>query len=185
MSLVSIWAQGHNRAIGKDGTMAWHVPEDMALFRRVTMGHPVIMGRTTWESLGPKYQPLPGRDNYVLTSNKDYEAPGARVVHSLAETADLIEGLGFVMGGAQVYDAAMDIIDGIIVTDLDIHVDGADAFAPALPDWEIVAAEPDRGWLTAENGTQYRFTALARPGTHPFGPDPLRTSHSLSKSERL
>ena len=84
MSLVSIWAQAHSRAIGKDGTMPWHLPEDLAHFRRLTTGHPVIMGRATWESLGTKYQPLPGRRNIILTRS-GMTFPGCETVSSFEE----------------------------------------------------------------------------------------------------
>ncbi len=90
-----IWAQGHGRAIGRDGTMPWHIPEDLRFFQRVTMGHPVIMGRRTWGSLGERYRPLPGRANIVVSRNLQFEAPGATVVRSLDEAINLgiLEGI--------------------------------------------------------------------------------------------
>ncbi len=87
--LGMIWAQGHGRAIGRDGTMPWHVPEDLRFFKRMTNGHPVIMGRRTWQSLGEKYRPLPGRANIVISRNSRFEAPGAAVVSSLDEAIKL------------------------------------------------------------------------------------------------
>lgn len=186
MTLISIWAQGHQRAIGKDGDVPWHVPEDLALFKRVTSGHPVIMGRATWDSLPERFRPLPGRTNIVVTRNKSFKAPGATVVHSLDEARELTKNTtAFVMGGAQIYDAAQELIDGIVVTDIDVDIDNADAFAPGLPNWPIIQTEPDRGWLTSTTGIQYRFTALARPGTTPFDDDPLRLASTMTTSDSL
>ncbi|WP_054952434.1 dihydrofolate reductase [Flaviflexus massiliensis] len=176
MSLVAIWAQAHGRAIGRDGTMPWHLPEDLAHFKRMTTGHPVIMGSRTYDSLGEKYRPLRGRRNIVITrSNREF--PGCETVSSLKQARDMFaDELAWIMGGAQIYEAAMPYLDGIVVTDIDMEVEGADAFAPPLPDWDVVGAEPDRGWLTSKNGLQYRFTALAKRGSSPWDSDPFLTS---------
>ena len=80
-----IWAQARDGVIGEAGDMPWRLPEDMARFKAVTMGHPVVMGRRTWESFPERYRPLPGRDNIVITSDRDYVAPGATIVRSLDE----------------------------------------------------------------------------------------------------
>lgn len=169
-----IWAQAHGRAIGADGTLPWSVPEDMALFRRMTCGSAVIMGRRTWESLPEQFRPLPGRENIVITRNTDYEAPGVRIVSSWKQARDGIDDDGFawVIGGAQLYEQAIDDADTLCVTDLDIDVPEADAFAPEIPeDFEIVSCLPDRGWLSSrntDNGAQsipYRFTLFARTRT--------------------
>lgn len=173
MSLVAIWAQAHDRAIGKDGSMPWHLPEDLAHFKRLTSGHPVIMGSRTYDSLGGKYRPLPNRRNIILTRS-DREFPGCETVSSIEEVRDMFDGeLAWIMGGGQVYEAAMPYLDGIVVTDIDLAVPGADAFAPQLPNWDVVGAEPDRGWLTSRTGLRYRFTALARRGSSPWTEDPL------------
>ncbi|QOR48255.1 dihydrofolate reductase [Trueperella pecoris] len=173
-----IWAQGHDRAIGREGGMAWHLPEDLAFFKRMTMGHPVIMGRRTWQSLGPTYQPLPGRKNIVLTRDGDFAAPGALVAASFEEAYELArsddaDALVWIMGGAQIYEAGLALADGIVVTDLDIDVAGADAFAPMIPlDWETMDCAPDRGWHVADNGTRYRMTVYRRRRSG-FDPGPL------------
>jgi len=168
--LGMIWAQGHDRAIGKAGTMPWHLPEDLAFFRRMTMGHPVIMGRKTWESLSEKYRPLPGRQNIVITRDPDYFLNGALVAHNIDEAYNMArlaakastgeeDPLVWIMGGAQIYAEALNIADGVVVTDIDLEVPGADAFAPMIPfDWETVESDPDRGWHMAENGVRYRMT---------------------------
>lgn len=162
-----IWAQAHSRAIGAGGALPWSVPEDMALFRRMTRGSAVIMGRRTWESLPEQFRPLPGRENIVITRNADYEASGAQVVSSWEQARDGVDDDGFawVIGGAQLYKQAIDDADILCVTDLDMDVPEADAFAPEIPEgFEIVACLPDRGWLASratDNDGQpilYRFT---------------------------
>ena len=80
-----IYARAANGVIGKDGVMPWHLPEDLAHFKRTTLGCPVIMGRKTWDSLPPRFRPLPGRLNVVITRQRDWQAPGATVAHSLSE----------------------------------------------------------------------------------------------------
>ncbi|WP_124055193.1 dihydrofolate reductase [Arcanobacterium ihumii] len=166
--LGMIWAQGHNLAIGKDGTLAWHIPEDLAMFKRVTSGSPVIMGRRTWESLSPKYRPLPNRRNIVLTSNAVYDAPGAEVftdLETMIETLNVHDPDNnvWVIGGAQLYKSLLDQADALVITDVDLDVPDADAFAPRLTDeWVPVQTEPDRGWLKSKTGINYRFSALHR-----------------------
>lgn len=161
--------------------MPWHLPEDLAHFRRHTMGHPVIMGRATYESLDERFRPLPGRRNIILTRS-GRRFPGAETASSFEEARALVGGeLAWVMGGAQVYEAAMPYVDGIIVTDIDIDIGSADAVAPILSDWatpgprtwEVVGSDPDRGWHQAANGIHYRFTALKRRGTDPWDGNPL------------
>ena len=83
MSISLIWAQAANGVIGADGTMPWHVPEDMAHFKELTLGSTVLMGRRTWESFPPRFRPLPDRRNVVLTRDPSWTADGAEVVHSL------------------------------------------------------------------------------------------------------
>ncbi|MCI7551461.1 MAG: dihydrofolate reductase [Actinomycetaceae bacterium] len=166
-----IWAQAHNRAIGENGTVPWHVPEDMAMFRTVTAGSAVVMGRATWESIEPAYRPLAGRYNYVVTTQDAFTADGATVVHSLEDAITLAEGddperMIWVIGGARVYEQLMDRADGLVVTDLDLEVPEATAHAPHISfDWQIINAEPERGWLRSSSGINYRFTEYARKGS--------------------
>lgn len=173
--LAMIWAQARGRAIGKDGTLPWHVPEDMALFKRATLGHPVIMGRKTWESFDLRWRPLPGRDNIVVTRDSSYEAPGARVASSLEAAYDMASNsssedmLVWLIGGAQLYAYALehDLADAALVTHLDIEVPDAHAFAPAIPaQWELAASQPRSGWLaSAKADASYRFTLYRKPGS--------------------
>src|SRR4029077_11550405 len=100
--LTLIAALARNRAIGRDNTMPWRLPEDLRRFKRLTLGHAVIMGRKTFESIG---SPLPGRDNIVITRSRDWSPPGCAVVHSLDAALASVESRGeaFVIGGAQIY----------------------------------------------------------------------------------
>lgn len=101
---TAVVAMASDRAIGLNGTVPWHLSEDLKLFKRLTMGHPVLMGRKTWESLG-KWKPLPGRQNIVLTRDAAFEAEGALVIHDIAEleTISLQDEEVMVIGGAQIY----------------------------------------------------------------------------------
>ena len=122
-----IWAQAHHRVIGKNGTMAWHLPPDIAMFKQTTSGHAVVMGRKTWESLAPQYRPLANRENYVLTRDTTYLAEGATVGHELAELLAQVEAenpekIVWVMGGANVYTQALAYADVLVVTDVDLEI---------------------------------------------------------------
>jgi dihydrofolate reductase len=123
-----IVARARNGAIGKDNGMPWHLPADLAHFKRTTLGRPVIMGRRTWESIG---RALPGRRNIVVSRTPGWRAPGAEVVGSLDEAWRAAEGAdeAFVIGGAQLYAEALPVADRIYLTDIVGEVDG-DAFFP-------------------------------------------------------
>ena len=129
MKLSLICAMASNRVIGVNNGLPWHLPEDLRYFKRTTMGHSIIMGRKTWESIG---RPLPGRTSIVVTGQNDYEAPGARVVHSLEEAVKLAENIAvidgseeaFVIGGAALYAAALPIADRFHLTRIHADVDG-------------------------------------------------------------
>ena len=171
-SLALIWAQANGAVIGADGDMPWHLPEDLAHFRRTTSGAPVLMGRTTWESLPERFRPLPGRANIVVSRQVGYPAPGAFVVDSIeAGRAAAGPGRTWVMGGAQIYRATIDVADLLMVTEIDLDVAG-DAFAPQIgPQWSsepILDAgsgsdEVDaEGWRLAASGLRYRFLRYTR-----------------------
>lgn len=166
-----IWAQTKNGVIGKDGGMPWHLPEDLKHFSRLTTGHPVIMGRKTWESFPEKYRPLPGRTNIVITRNREWgstaDAEGAVVVNSL--DAALLESQFspggqkvWIVGGGEIFEQSMGIANLAVITIIDLETDG-DTFAPELgDDWTFDTMAPADGWLTAANGTNYRFTSWRR-----------------------
>ena len=123
-----IVARARNGAIGKDNAMPWHLPADLTHFKRTTLGHPVIMGRRTWESIG---RALPGRRNIVVSRTPGFHPPGAEVVASLAEAWRATAGAdeAFVMGGARLYAEALPDADRIYLTDVVGEVD-ADTFFP-------------------------------------------------------
>jgi dihydrofolate reductase len=164
VSLALVWAQSAAGVIGIGNELPWRVPEDSAHFRALTSGHPVIMGRATWESLPERFRPLPGRENIVLTRTPGYEAPGAVVVGSLAD-ALVVVGVreAWVIGGGQVYDQALELADRVERTIVDIEVEG-DTWAPALgDDWQVVAREPEDGWSRSSvDDVRYRFESLRR-----------------------
>lgn len=170
-----IWAQAQDRVIGAEGTMPWHVPEDMAYFRQVTRGSPVVMGRRTWESLPEAFRPLPGRVNVVITGDdarsRQITEQGALTASSLQEAVERAEphaaetSTVWVMGGGTIYAEAIDtgLARVAAVTQLDLNVDG-DTYAPALDpqQWHLVSAAPEEGWQPSESGVGYRFETYAR-----------------------
>jgi len=110
--LIAVVAMDPNRLIGRDGKLPWHLPEDLAFFKRTTLGHPVLMGRKTFESIG---RPLPKRRNIVLTRGRSWSHPGVEVIHSPAEIPET-EGDIFVIGGAEIYKALAERIDEWLVS---------------------------------------------------------------------
>lgn len=158
MTLLSmIWAQGRNRAIGSNNTLPWSVPEDLAHFKAKTIGHPVIMGRKTFESLG---RPLPGRKNIVLTSVPDWLPQSVTGVDGLQRALSTVcsgQERVTVIGGGLVYAQAIDLADELWVTDVDVEVENPDAWAPEIStdDWVLV----EQGeWMTSIKGLRYRFS---------------------------
>ncbi|MBS9534756.1 dihydrofolate reductase [Mycobacterium sp. M1] len=153
-----IWAQSTSGIIGRDGDIPWRLPEDQARFKQLTLGHAVVMGRLTWESLPASVRPLPGRDNIVLTRNGDYRADGATVVTTLDAA---LTGETWVIGGGQIYAQALPRATRCEVTEIDVDLpprDG-DTPAPALDDtWQRTAGD----WLTSRTGLRYRFVSYRR-----------------------
>ncbi|CAI3802305.1 dihydrofolate reductase [Pseudarthrobacter sp. MM222] len=166
-----VWAQTSTGVIGKDGGMPWKLPEDLLHFSRLTNGHPVIMGRKTWQSFPDKFRPLPGRTNLVITRKEGWggtpEADGALAVKSLDEA--LLESqfapgheMVWIIGGGEIFAQSMDLADVAVITTIDTTAEG-DTYAPDLGyDWTAGASLPADGWLTAENGTRYRITLWRR-----------------------
>lgn len=159
-----IWAEARDGAIGRNGEMPWHLPEDLAHFKEVTLGKPVIMGRRTWESLPERFRPLPGRQNIVVTRNSDYAAAGATVVASLEDAIGAVEeplpDIVWVLGGGEIYRAAMTRAEVLEVTRIDAVVSDADTRAPEIgPDWNLA----DQGTpQVASDGTGFRFERWSR-----------------------
>lgn len=155
MKLHLIYARAANGAIGKDGVMPWHLPEDLAHFKRTTLGCPVIMGRKTWESLPPRFRPLPGRTNVVVTRQRNWQAEGARVAHSLQEAIALCGDVSdaWIIGGADIYAQALSLASTAVVTEIEASYDG-DAFAPQFgPEWQ----ETQREHHVSSTGLKFSF----------------------------
>jgi dihydrofolate reductase len=161
-SVALIWAQARDRVIGASGGLPWHLPEDLALFRSRTTGSAVVMGRRTWESLPERFRPLPGRTNVVLTSDPRWSAAGARRAGSVAEVLD-DGGPLWVIGGGAVYAAFLPHADRLVVTDVDVVVDG-DTWAPKIgPEWRLAGRTPDQGWeLSPSSGLRYAVSEYVR-----------------------
>ena len=162
-SITLLWAQDRVGAIGRANAIPWRMPEDMRRFREITGADPVVMGRRTWESLPDRVRPLPGRRNVVISRASGYVADGAEVVHTLDDALAVIEGPVTVIGGGQIYEISMAVATHLRVTEIDVFVDGADAFAPEIDPyaWDVdVAGE----WLTSSTGTRYRFVDYLRHG---------------------
>lgn len=143
MQLNMIYARASNGVIGHNNQLPWHLPEDLAHFKRLTHGWPVIMGRKTWDSLPPRFRPLPGRTNIVVTRQAGWQAPGASVANSLqgaiAQCGEVVQ--AWVIGGAQIYAAAEPLASRIEVTQIAQDFEG-DAFAPQLgTQWVVTARE--------------------------------------------
>ena len=164
-----IWAEAHGGVIGAGGGMPWHVPEDLAHFKRTTEGEPVVMGRRTWDSLPQRFRPLPGRLNIVVTRNPvwpGFISTGALRASSVDEALELALGDAhewiWIVGGAELFARTIGAARRLVITELDIDVDG-DTFAPArTPDWLVVAIDPPDGWHTSGGGIRYRFLTLER-----------------------
>ncbi|WP_108920026.1 dihydrofolate reductase [Mycobacterium montefiorense] len=161
MTIVGlVWAQSTSGVIGRNGDIPWHVPEDLARFKQVTVGHTVVMGRRTWDSLPAAVRPLPRRRNIVVSRQADFCAQGAEVVDSLDEA--LTEPEAWVIGGAEIYRLALPHATRCEVTEIEIDLvrDDDDALAPVLDEtWLGAMGE----WQVSRSGLRYRFHSYRRP----------------------
>ena len=159
MTVGLIWAQSESGVIGRAGGIPWRLPEDQARFRRITMGHTVVMGRLTWESLPARMRPLPGRRNVVLTRQPGYTAHGADVTASLPDALD--DGQVWVIGGERVFAQALNHAERCEVTQVDVPIvrDDSDVLAPVLDQGWI--GEDDQ-WQISSSGLRYRFRTYRR-----------------------
>lgn len=155
--LSIIAAIGKNRELGKNNQLLWNIPSDMKRFRELTMGHPVIMGRKTFESIG---RPLPNRTNIVVTKQQDFHPEGVRVCESLERAVEVANSIDsteiFIIGGAQIYGQAIDIADRLYLTIIDQSFD-ADAFFPDYSRFKIVIESTNN----MENNISVTFLTLA------------------------
>lgn len=160
MQLKLIFARASNGVIGHNNALPWHLPEDLAHFKRTTLGCPVIMGRKTWDSLPPKFRPLPGRLNVVVTRQPDWQATGALVAHGVDQACQLCppDSTAWVIGGAELYALAEPLATEAVVTEIDQAFDG-DALAPKLgPQWLETSRLPQ----TATNGMTFSLVTYQR-----------------------
>lgn len=162
--LAAIWAESVDGYIGRDGGLPWHLPEDLAHFRRCTGRDVVVMGRRTWESLPDRFRPLPGRENVVLSADVELRLPGAVVVDGVDAALAAVAGrTAWVIGGAQVYRAFLGHVERIELTEVDLVVGGGTP-APQLDGgWVTVSTDPVDGWHTSATGVRYRFRTLRCP----------------------
>jgi len=156
--LSIIVAVAKNRVIGINNTLPWHLPEDLKRFRALTMGHHIIMGRKTYESLG---RLLPGRTTVIVTRNKDYQVEGALVANSLEAAITLCKDDDeiFLIGGAELYQGGLKLSNKLYITELDLQVDG-DAHFPQYPveEWQQISREAH----TSEQGLSFSYVTYQR-----------------------
>lgn len=136
--LSLIVAMARNRVIGRDGTLPWRMSADLQRFKRLTMGHHLLMGRKTWESLG---RPLPGRTSIVITRQPDYSATGATVATSFEKAIAIaaVDAEAFVIGGAQIYELALPLVDRLYLTLLVDDVSGDVCFPEFdMSQWRVI-----------------------------------------------
>ena len=157
-AISMIVARSRNHVIGRDNQMPWKISADLQFFKRVTMGHPVIMGRKTWESIG---RPLPGRRNIVVSRNASYQATGGELVGSLDEALNSLSEFPrvFVIGGEQLFTQAFPKADRLYITEIDIDIEGGDTFfeVPNESDWKEVERTPG-----SEGDVNFSFITLER-----------------------
>ncbi len=158
MALSLIWAQSTSGVIGRAGGIPWRLPEDQVRFKELTLGHTVVMGRLTWESLPAKVRPLPGRRNVVVSRHAGYMADGAEVVAALTD-APLDD--AWIIGGGQIYAAALPLATRCEVTEIEIDLrrEDSDTLAPVLDEsWEGAVGD----WQDSSAGPRYRFHTYLR-----------------------
>lgn len=156
MRLSLIVAMSENRVIGRQGTLPWRLPSDLRRFKRLTMGHHLIMGRRTFESIG---RCLPGRTSVVLTRRRDYDGRGAVVVHDLQSALRCAgnDSEAFVIGGAEIYLATLPVVDRVYLTLVHAVLEGDVFFPPCDPDaWTVVRRER----IAADDRNQYDHSFL-------------------------
>ena len=165
MRISLVVAMARNRVIGRDNALPWRLPADLAYFKRVTMGHPIVMGRRTYESIG---KPLPGRKNIVVSRNPDFRAPGCIVVASLdaawkaAGDADEV----CVIGGTTLFEETLPVADRIHLTEVEAEVAG-DTYFPEFDRGDWKENEVERHAADERHGYPFRIVELERRGKAP------------------
>ncbi len=165
--LTIIVALDAQNGIGVNNTLPWHLPEDLAHFKRLTSGHPIIMGRKTFDSIG---RALPNRRNIVITRNRDWRHDGVETAASLDEAVALTAGApAFIIGGGQIFTAALPLCGQMIVTEIGASF-GCDAFFPAI-DRQLWKETARSAYHSQANGYDYAFVTLVRQPAPPEAPD--------------
>jgi dihydrofolate reductase len=161
--LVLIAAMAQGRVIGRGQALPWHLPEDLAHFRAATRGHPVIMGRKTWDSLPARFRPLPGRRNLVVTRNAAWQAAGAEAMPSLPAALAATAGAErvFVIGGAELYAAALPRADTLLLTEIGARFDG-DVHFPDFAGAGFAEVQRETHHAAAPNAFDYAFVTYRR-----------------------
>ena len=154
--IVLVVAIARNGVIGKDGLIPWHISDDMKRFKALTLGHTVVMGRKTWDSLPKK--PLPGRVNVVVTRQRDWQADGAVVAHSLGQATAGTSGTVMVIGGAEIYERAMPLATRIELTEIHQDFDGDARFEFDRTGWHETLREEH----VTPGGLRYSYVTLTR-----------------------
>ncbi|RTL46987.1 MAG: dihydrofolate reductase [Burkholderiales bacterium] len=158
--ITLVAAVARDGAIGRDNALLWHLPDDLARFKALTLGKPVIMGRKTWDSLPPRFRPLPGRRNLVV-SRRLADLPGAEVVPSVeAALAACPEPEVCVIGGGEIYALALPLADRLALTEVDATYPDADRHFPAWPRDRFT--EASREARTSADGLRYAFVDYLR-----------------------
>ena len=161
MKVALVAAVARGGVIGRANTIPWRLPEDLVRFRELTTGHPVVMGRRTWDSLHERFRPLPGRRNIVVSRNPDWSAHGAERAGSLDQALELAAPAErvFVVGGGQLYAEALPLADDLYLTEIEVEVDGDTYF----PGWERTAFdEVSREEAVSADGIPYAFVTYRR-----------------------
>lgn len=161
MMISFIVAMDKNRVIGKNNQLPWHLPADLQFFKRVTMGHPIVMGRKTHESIG---RPLPGRKNIIVTRNKEYHSQGCLVIHTIEELLDYAQKQNeeiFLIGGSELFKATFPYADRLYITKIEHEFEG-DTFFPEFEqsNWNILSLE--KGTQDEKNPYEFSFMTLER-----------------------
>jgi dihydrofolate reductase len=159
VSIAFIFAMGRNREIGLNNQLPWYLPGDLKFFKKVTMGHPIIMGRKTYESIG---RPLPGRTNVIVTRQHDFHAEGCTVMHSAEEVIEAFPNEKvYVIGGTQLFNSFFPQANELVVTYIDADFE-ADTYFPEIPADEWVLIETEPGLKDEKNPYDYEFRIYKR-----------------------
>jgi len=159
VSISFIFAMDRNRAIGLNNKLPWHLPADLKFFKNVTMGHPILMGRKTYDSIG---KPLPGRRNVILTQNREFHAEGCEIVHSVEEAVQQFadEEL-FVIGGAEIFRLMESVVDRMYITYIEHEFEADTHFGEVdMSQWTLLSSE--QGVRDEKNPYVYDFRIYER-----------------------